>query len=80
MKRGVDNRVEKCFGAILRTHRLALGLSQEELAFRAQIDRTFVSMLERGLRMPSLGTILTVARALDISAKNLIAELETELD
>lgn len=80
MIRGADNRVERCFGAILRSHRLALGLSQEELAFRAQIDRTFVSMLERGLRMPSLGTILSVAHALDTTATNFIAELEAELD
>lgn len=80
MARSADNRIEKCFGAILRARRLALGLSQEELAFRAQIDRTFVSMLERGLRMPSLGTILCVAHALNTSATNVISELETELD
>lgn len=70
--------VERRFGTVLRARRLALALSQEELAFRAEIDRTFVSMLERGLRMPSLGTILSLARALELSGAQLIHLVEQE--
>jgi len=44
------------------------------------MSRVFISELERGLREPSLGTILRLARALGITAATLIAEVEAQLD
>ncbi|MEQ4617505.1 MAG: helix-turn-helix transcriptional regulator [Corticimicrobacter sp.] len=64
------------FGRVLKAHRMDSGLSQEELAHRAAIDRTFVSMLERGLRLPTLGVILALAHALNTSGAQLIAQVE----
>jgi len=44
------------------------GYSQEELAFRAHLDRTYVSGIERGIRNPALKNIARLARALDVEA------------
>jgi transcriptional regulator with XRE-family HTH domain len=52
------------FGAAVRRHRELLRISQEELAARAQMDRTYVSGVERGVRNPSLEVMQRLARAL----------------
>jgi len=52
------------FGAAVRRHRELLRLSQEELADRAQMDRTYVSGVERGVRNPSLEVMQRLAVAL----------------
>lgn len=64
------------FGKVLRRARLAVGLSQEELAERAELDRTYPSLLERGLRQPSLRVFLKLSRALDSPPEQLLAELQ----
>jgi transcriptional regulator with XRE-family HTH domain len=52
------------FGAAVRRHRELLRLSQEELGDRAQMDRTYVSGVERGVRNPSLEIMQRLAAAL----------------
>jgi len=59
-------RVAKAFGAILRAARLAAGISQEVLAERADCDRTYPSLLERGLRQPTMGKVIDIAGALHL--------------
>jgi transcriptional regulator with XRE-family HTH domain len=54
------------FGDNLKTMRESAGLSQERLAELADLDRTEVSLLERGKRMPRLDTIVALARGLDL--------------
>lgn len=78
MLSGMDEPISlaQVFGRVLRQRRVAAGLSQEELAHRADIDRTFVSMMERGLRVPGLGVVLAVAAALETSGAELVAEVE----
>lgn len=49
------------FGPAVRKHRELLRLSQEELADRAQMDRTYVSGVERGTRNPSLEVMQRLA-------------------
>ena len=63
---------EQAFGMVLKEHREALKLSQEKLAFQAGLDRTFISMLERGIRQPSLTSILVLAEALNVSAEQMV--------
>jgi transcriptional regulator with XRE-family HTH domain len=48
------------------------GFSQEELAFRADVHRTEVSLIERGKRDPRLGTLVKLARALEVAPATLI--------
>ena len=56
-----------CFGNIVRARRKGLGISQEELAERAGLHRTYVADIERGARNPSLESISKLARALELS-------------
>jgi len=72
-------RVAVAFGRALRRERVRAGLSQEELAFRAKVDRTFVSRAERGERQPALTTVLLLARALGIRAAVLVEATEKDL-
>jgi transcriptional regulator with XRE-family HTH domain len=53
--------------------REALGLSQEELAHRAEMDRTYASGIERGVRNPTLKMIHRLAKALRTPAHKLLA-------
>lgn len=66
------------FGEVLRRYRSELNVSQEELAFRAGVDRTFVSRIERGLRQPTITTLIGLGLALGVSAAELVRETEAE--
>ena len=66
------------FGGVLKRHRAHAGLSQEELAFQADVDRTFVSRLERGIRQPTITTLMSLGDALGTSAAGLVQETEAE--
>ncbi|MBL8459517.1 MAG: helix-turn-helix transcriptional regulator [Zoogloea sp.] len=46
------------FGEVLRRHRSEKNISLEELAHRADVDRTFASRLERGIRQPTITTLI----------------------
>jgi len=73
-------KVEKAFAQVLRDLRKKKDLSQEKLALIGNLDRTFISLLERGLRQPSLTTIFQLARALDISVTDLISAVEAKVN
>ena len=60
------------FGEKLRGARVLKGLSQEALALSLEFDRTYISMLERGKRNPSLFTIHRIADFLEIEASDLV--------
>jgi transcriptional regulator with XRE-family HTH domain len=54
----------KRFGDKVRSERAKAGLSQEQLAFKTGLDRTYISGIERGKRNPSLKNIGKIALAL----------------
>lgn len=58
-------------GQAIRAQREQLGLSQEKLAEQCGFDRTYISMLERGKRNPSLLNLLKLAKGLQISVSTL---------
>jgi CheY-like chemotaxis protein/DNA-binding XRE family transcriptional regulator len=58
-------------GMAIKTQRTSLGISQEELAHRAGLHRTYVSDLERGVRNPSMDSVEKLARALQLSVSTL---------
>jgi len=64
----------------LRACRLAKGLSQEELAHRAEIDRTYISALERGKFAASIDVVDRLARALGVEAAALLQAAEPSPD
>lgn len=69
--------VAKHFGEALATFRLERGLSQEELAHNAGLHRTFISLVERGKRQPTLATIFDLAEALGVRPSTLVRKAET---
>ncbi len=73
------NPVAEAFGNVVKEAREQEGQSQQELANKTALNRTFISFLERGLRQPSLTTVLTIAKALHISAGKLVARVERTL-
>lgn len=61
---------------MVRRRRVAAGLSQEALAGAARLHPTYISLLERGLRNPSLTSIQKLARALEVSMAEMVGEVE----
>lgn len=59
--------VAVAFGKVLRETRLRRKLSQEDLALRAGLDRTYPSLLERGRRQPTLAVVFAVADVLEVA-------------
>lgn len=64
---------------MLREQRTAKAISQEALALSADVDRTFVSQIERGVRQPTLTTMFKLASALDVQPSVLLARVEKSL-
>lgn len=67
---------EQFFGEALRERRKERGLTQEELAFKSGYHPTYIGHLERGLKNPTLGTIMHLASALDTRGSELIRRVE----
>ena len=74
------HKVNNAIGKAISKLRLDLGLSQEELADRAGIHRTYVSQLERGIKSPTLVVLMKVAKALGTRPSRLLRSVEDELD
>lgn len=77
--RGSKSSPETLLGKEIARLRKHIGLSQEELGFRAEVHRTYVSQLERGLKSPTLSMMLKLSRALKASASRLVATVERQL-
>lgn len=71
----MDNDPRTQVGANLRKRRLALGLSQEQLAEKAELHWTYIGGIERGERNVSLLNIVKLARALGITASALLSDV-----
>lgn len=75
----IDKRAARAFGHVLRDFRAAAGLTQAQLADASNLDRTYISLLERGQRQPSLGTMLTFARCFGTRLVTLSEAVEDRL-
>ncbi|HCK7412059.1 TPA: helix-turn-helix transcriptional regulator [Pseudomonas aeruginosa] len=71
--------ISEAFGKALRARRKALGVSQEQLAHDAGIQRNYVSLIERGVNQPTITILFKLAVALKCSPSELISETEAEL-
>ena len=63
-------------GDEIRKERTRLGWSQEELAAKAGIHRTYISLLERNKKSPTLDTYRRICKALGVSAAEMMLRLE----
>lgn len=66
----------KIVGSNVRALRIAKGITQEELAFEADLDLTYVGGIERGKRNPSLMVMARLAEALNVTPIALLSETE----
>jgi len=64
--------IRKQLGENLKSYRDRAGLSQEKLGQMCELDRTEISLLERGLRFPRLDTLVKLARALELEPGRLL--------
>ena len=72
-----DRSVAKSFGQALRQLRLERGMSQEELGFASGYHRTYISLLERGKKSPSLQTIFQLAKALNVEPSQMVERVQS---
>ena len=62
-------------GKNIRKYRLAKKLRQEDLAEKAGLSANYIGMVERGEKIPSLETFITILNALDVSADMILADV-----
>lgn len=74
--RHANDPVLVALGAAIRRCRIAQGVSQEELAHRSAIDRSYMSSIERGGQNPGLLSVARIARAMELTLTELMAEAE----
>jgi len=69
-------KIEEAFGTCLKNIRKRKKMTQEQLAVESKLDRTFISMLERSQKKPTLNTIFQLCSALEIRPSELINMVE----
>jgi transcriptional regulator with XRE-family HTH domain len=74
-----EQDLKRILGRALARQRSCAKISQEKLAEVAGLERGYISLIERGLRMPTVETIFRLCRGLDVSPSELMSELETLL-
>jgi transcriptional regulator with XRE-family HTH domain len=67
------------FGRVLRVTRKARGMTQEQLALSAGVERNFVSLIERGVNQPTIRVLFRLAAALGLPASELVARVEADI-
>jgi transcriptional regulator with XRE-family HTH domain len=72
----VDRAILKTFGQRLRVLRGQAGLSQEALADRCGLHRTYVGSVERGERNPSILIVFRIAEGLGVPANRLLGDVD----
>ena len=75
MKKPPNEILLKALAAEIKSLRTGLGLSQEELAHRAGLNRTFIGRLEVAQTQPSLTVLFQLANALEVDAAELVANI-----
>jgi transcriptional regulator with XRE-family HTH domain len=72
--------LENALAITLKNRRIKCGLSQEDLAHKCNIDRTYISMIECEKRNPTLNTIFKICKSLNIKASDFISSIEKTME
>jgi transcriptional regulator with XRE-family HTH domain len=70
---------EKAFGETIRQLRNSKGLSQEALAFSSELDRSYISQVECGVKSPTITTVFKIASALQVPVSVIMQLVEGKL-
>lgn len=73
-------KVATAFGEVMRQTRTSRRISQQALALESGLDRTYVSLLERGHRQPTLAALILLANTLDTDPALLVRKAKARLD
>jgi transcriptional regulator with XRE-family HTH domain len=60
----------------LRDIRKSKNISQEQLGLEAGFDRTYISLIERGINSPTIRTVVRIADVLDVAPSRLVVRME----
>ncbi|MCV4275819.1 helix-turn-helix domain-containing protein [Pseudomonas capsici] len=71
--------IAEAFGRVLRRARLQAKYTQEGLAFAADLQRNYISLMERGHHQPTISTLVSLSNALECSPLDLLSDTLTEL-
>ena len=71
--------IEKAIGRELQLCRTKKGISQEKLGFEADLHRTYISLIERGIKSPTLNSIFRICEALEIPPENFVKNVRLRL-
>ena len=71
--------VNEVLGQVIAEQRRRVGLSQEALAFATQRHRTYVSLIERGIKSPTVRVLFELAQALQTNPSELLRQVEERL-
>ena len=63
-------------GDVIRRHRLAAGLTQEQLALRADADRGYISEIELDQKSPTVDMLIRLCRVMNAKPSEILAEIE----
>ena len=69
------SRVHKLFGLRIKALRTEKGITQEDLAFKIGVDRSYMGFVERGEHSPTLAKIVKITKALDVSLSDLFKSI-----
>jgi len=72
-------QINEALAIILKKYRKACGYSQEELAYKCGLDRTYISLLERGRRNPTINVIFVISYNLNMRPSEFIKDIENLL-
>lgn len=68
--------INNIFGQVLKSLREEQRISQEALGHSSGLDRTYISLIERGLRVPTIKTLFKISKALNKKPSEIILEVE----
>ncbi|MEO9805864.1 MAG: helix-turn-helix transcriptional regulator [Reichenbachiella sp.] len=74
----MENEIKQRFANVLVRLRKEKGISQQNLATLCDLERAYISRLERALVQPSLTTIVKIADALKVNPSFIVSEFESE--
>ncbi len=74
------NDLNRAIALSIQELRQKAKLYQEDLGTLAQVHRTYISQIERGLKCPTLTVLFKISRALELQPSELIAKIENKLN
>lgn len=70
----------RAFSATVKSRRLSLSLTQEDLAGRIEIDRPYITLIEAGAKQPTISVLWRLARGLEMTVSELAAIVDERFE